>query len=59
MRIVDLRPRNLVGASVRHLLADDQSGEEIWWNAEIADLNLTCKNQKDSIFLHIFFKDPI
>ena len=35
IRLVSLRPRDLVGASVRHVLADDQSGEEIWWNAEL------------------------
>ena len=44
IRLVSLRPRDLVRASVRHVLADDQSGEEIWRNAEIVDLDLTCKN---------------
>ena len=35
IRLVSLRPRDLVRASVRHVLADGQSGEEIWWNAEL------------------------
>ena len=59
IRLVSLRPRDLVGASVRHLLADDQSGEEIWWNAEIVDLDLTCKNQKDPIFFVLYHMDDI
>ena len=50
IRLVSLKPQDLVGASVQHLRADDQSGEEIWWNAEIVDLDLTYKNQKDPIF---------
>ena len=57
IRLVSLRPRDLVGASVSHLLADDQSGEEIWWNAEIVDLDLICKNQKDPIFLVLYHMD--
>ena len=59
IRLVSLRPRDLVGASVRHLLADDQSGEEIWWNAEIVDLDLTCKNQKDPIFFVLYHMDDM
>ena len=54
IRLVSLRPRNLVGASVRHLLAHGQSGEEMWWNVEIVDLDLTCKNQKDPIFFVLY-----
>ena len=59
IRLVSLRPRGLFGASVRHLLADDQSGEEIWWNAEIVDLDLTCKNQKDPIFFILYHMDDM
>ena len=51
IRLVSLRA---VGASVRHLVADDQFGEKIWWNAEIFDLDLTCKNQKDPIFFVLY-----
>ena len=54
IRLVSLRPRNLVGASVQHLLADDQSGEEKWWNAEIVDLDLPCNNQKGPIFFVLY-----
>ena len=59
IRLVSLRPRDLVGASVRHLLADDQSGEEIWCNVEIVDLDLICKNQKDPIFFVLYHIDDM
>ena len=59
IRLVNLRPSDLAGASVQHLLGDDQSGEEIWWNAEILDLYLTCNNQKDAMFFVLYHMDDM
>ena len=57
--LVSLRSKDLVGVSVRHLLADDQAGEEIWWNAETVDLDLTCQNQKDPISFVLHHMDDM
>ena len=51
VKIVDLKPADLVEASVRHLLKDDDTGEEMWWDAEIVDIDLSLKNQKNPVFL--------
>ena len=34
VKVVDLKLDDLVGASVKHLLKNDDTGEEAWWNAE-------------------------
>ena len=34
---VSLKPKDLIGASIRHMYTDGESNENIWWNAEVAD----------------------
>ena len=57
VKIVDLKPADLVEASVRHLLKDDDTGEEMWWDAEIVDIDLSLKNQKNPVFLIFYHTD--
>ena len=59
IRLVSLKPMDLVGSSVQHLLVDNQSGKEIWWNAKILDLDLTGKNQKGPIFFALYHMDDM
>ena len=36
---------------VNHLLKDDDTGEEAWWDAEVIDIDLSSKNhEKPNIF---------
>ena len=37
VRLVELKPKYLIGASIRHMYTDGESNENIWWNAEVAD----------------------
>ena len=39
VRIVELKEDDLIGASIRHMFEDDETGENIWWNAEVVDLD--------------------
>ena len=48
---VNLKPADLVGASVKHLLNDDHTGEETWWDAEVVNIDLSSKNQKNLFLL--------
>ena len=51
LKLVDLAPKDLVGASVRHLLKDDETGEDIWWDAEVVDIDLESKKENPVIFI--------
>ena len=51
VKIVDLKPADLVGISGKHLLKDDGTGEEVWWDAEVVDIELSSKNQENPVFL--------
>ena len=59
IRLVSLKPMDLVGSNVQHLLVDNQSGKEIWWNAKILDLDLSGENQKDPIFFVLYHMDDM
>ena len=47
----------LLGASVKHLLKDDDTGEEVWWDAEVVDIDLSSKNQENPIFFALYHTD--
>ena len=51
VKVVNLKPADLVGASVKHLLNDDRTGEETWWDAEVVNIDLSSKNQKNLFLL--------
>ena len=51
VKVVNLKPADLVGASVKHLLNDDHTGEETWWDAEVVNIDLSSKNQKNLFLL--------
>ena len=57
VKVVDLKPVDLVGASVKLLLKDDDTGEEIWWDAEVVDIDLSSKNQENPIFFVLYHND--
>ena len=57
VKVVDLKPADLVGASVKHLLKDDDTGEEIWWDAEVVDIDLSSKNQENPVFFILYHTD--
>ena len=39
VRLVELKPKYLIGASIRHMYTDGESNENIWWNAEVVDVD--------------------
>ena len=51
LKLVDLAPKDLVGASVRHLLKDDETGEDIWWDAEVVDIDLESEKENPVFFI--------
>ena len=56
LKLVDLAPKDLVGASVRHLLKDDETGEDIWWDAEVVDIDLESEKE-DPVFFIMYHTD--
>ena len=53
---MDLAPKDLVGASVRHLLEDDETGKDIWWDAEVVDIDLESEKE-DPVFFIMYHTD--
>ena len=51
LKLVDLAPKDLVGASVRHLLKDDETGEDIWWDAEVVEIDLESEKENPVFFI--------
>ena len=39
VRLLELNGEDLIGASIRHMFENDETGENIWWNAEVVGLN--------------------
>ena len=56
LKLVDLAPKDLVGASVRHLLEDDETGKDIWWDAEVVDIDLESEKE-DPVFFIMYHTD--
>ena len=51
IKVVDLKPTDLVGVSVKHFLKDDDTAKEVCWETEAVDIDLSSKNQENPIFL--------
>ena len=48
VRLLELKPADLIVTSTRHLYTDEDSGEDRWWNAEDADLDKDSEDTEDS-----------
>ena len=44
VKVVALKLDDLAGASVKHLLKNDNTGEEVWWDAEVINIDLSLKS---------------
>ena len=51
VRIVELKGEDLIGASIRHMFEDDETGENIWWNAEVVDLDPDSDPENSKFFV--------
>ena len=49
-KVFDLKPAGLAEASFKHLLKENDTGEEIWWDAEVVDIDVSSKNQENPNF---------
>ena len=51
VRLVELKGEDLIGASIRHMFEDDESGENLWWNAEVVDLDPDSDPENPNFFV--------
>ena len=56
VRLVELKPKDLLGASIWHMYKDGESNENIWWNAEVADEDPDTSDANGPDFLVIYMK---
>ena len=52
VRVVELKGQDVVGANIAHMFEDDESGENIWCNAEVLDLNLDSDPENPKFIFH-------
>ena len=54
VRLVDVKPKDLIGAIIRHMYTDRESNENIWWNAEVVDVDPDSSdtNEKDIFVIY-------
>ena len=58
VKVVDLKLDDLVGASVKDLLKNDDTGEEAWLDAEGVNIDLSClKSEENPIFFVLYHTD--
>ena len=51
VRVVELKGEDVIGASVRHMFEGDETGENIWWNAERVDPDLDSDPENPEVFV--------
>ena len=50
VRLVELKPKDLIGISIRHMYTDGESNENIWWNAEVVDVDPDTSDENEPDF---------
>ena len=55
VKLVELVPSNLIGASIRHYFYDDTE-ENVWWDAEVVDLDITSEDKSNPNYF-IWYED--
>ena len=54
VRLVELKPKDLIGASIRHMYTNGESNENIWWNAEVVDVDPDISDANEPYFFVIY-----
>ena len=54
VRLVELKPKDLVGASIRHIYTDGESNENICWNAGVVDVDPDTSDANEPDFFVIY-----
>ena len=56
IKLVKLVPSNLTGASIHHLFYDNDTEENVWWDAEVVDIDVTSDDKNNPNYL-IWYED--
>ena len=56
VKLLELVPSDLIGARICHLFYDNDTEENIWWNAEIVDLDVTSEDKSNPNYF-IWYED--
>ena len=54
VRLVELKSKDLIGTSIRHMYTDGESNENIWWNAEVVDVDPDTSDANEPDFFIIY-----
>ena len=55
LKIVEVVPEDFIGASISHLFIDAITGEETWWEAEVADMDIESSDRENPDFFVRYF----
>ena len=56
VKLVELVPSDLIGASIHHLFYDNDTEENVWWDAEVVDLDITSEDKSNPNYF-IWYED--
>ena len=56
VKLVELVPSDLIGASIGHLFYDNDTEENVWWDAEVVDIDVTSEDKNNPNYF-IWYED--
>ena len=56
IKLVKLVPSDLIGASIHHFFYDNDTEENVWWDAEVVDIDVTSDDKNNPNYL-IWYED--
>ena len=51
IKLVKLVPSDLIGASIHHLFYDTDTEENVWWDGEVMDIDVTSEDKNNRNYL--------
>ena len=52
--MVELKPKYVIGSGICHMYTDGESNENIWWNAEVVDVDPDTSGANEPDFFVIY-----
>ena len=56
VKLLELVPSDFIGASIRHLFYDNDTEDNVWWDAEVVDLDATSEDKSNPNYF-IWYED--
>ncbi|XP_066935310.1 reticulocyte-binding protein 2-like [Clytia hemisphaerica] len=58
LELFEVAPKDFIDATISHMYEDEETGQEKWWTAKVADVDIDSEN-KDSPAFFLYFKEDM